>query len=151
MSDFYDSLETRDSEQRLQAQFKSIKTQLHQARQQTPAYQTLLADVDLNKINNENDFASLPLTRKSALLELQKAEPPFGGFAALSSARLRIYLPHPDQFTNPVATVSISGALRAHYMRLAFALATLFIIVFPITLHQLGRWSKAALAHLAAR
>ncbi len=66
MSNFYDSLETRDPGQRIQALFEAIKTQLQQAKQKAPAYLKLLADVDLKEITNEKEFASLPLTRKSA-------------------------------------------------------------------------------------
>jgi len=101
MNDFYDALEARDPEQRLQAQFDAIKSQLQHAKLKTPAYQKLLADVDLNTINNETDFASLPLTRKSALLELQKTDPPFGGFAALGSARLTSIFASPGPIYEP--------------------------------------------------
>jgi phenylacetate-CoA ligase len=115
MSDFYDSLETRDPEQRLQTQFETIKSQLQQAKQKAPAYQKLLANVDLNEINNESDFASLPLTRKSALLELQKTDPPFGGFAALSSARLTNIFASPGPIYEP-------GSDRIDFWRFARSL-----------------------------
>ena len=112
MSDFYDQLETRDPVQRLQAQFESIQSLLRHAKQKAPAYQKLLADIDLNEINNPGDFADLPLTRKSALLELQKADPPFGGFTAMSTARLTNIFASPGPIYEP-------GSDRSDFWRFA--------------------------------
>ena len=93
MSDFYDSLETRNPEQRQKALLELIGRQLEHASQKAVAYQALSTNIA--------SFTNLPLTRKSALLELQKTEPPFGGFVALSSARLTNIFASPGPIYEP--------------------------------------------------
>ena len=115
MTEFYDRLETRDPDERAQAQLATLQAQLQLAKQKAPAYRTLFADIDLNTINSEGGFASLPLIRKSALLELQKTEPPFGGYAALSSARLTNIFASPGPIYEP-------GSDRIDFWRFARSL-----------------------------
>ena len=81
MSDFYDELETRSTEEREQAQLTALRAQIEHARQNTQAYAASLAGVDAAAITDAAAFSALPLTRKSALIELQKAQRPFGGYA----------------------------------------------------------------------
>ncbi|MCP4494428.1 MAG: phenylacetate--CoA ligase [Gammaproteobacteria bacterium] len=80
MSEFYDQLETRDSQQRLQQQFEALGEQLKHAKHQASAYRQLAVE----DVTDWQSFSKLPVTRKSSLLELQKHEQPFGGFAANS-------------------------------------------------------------------
>ena len=84
MNEFYDNLETRDIQQRASEQLEALIQQLKHARQHAPAY----AELDIEAINSLEDFAKLPLTRKSSLLELQKDNPPFGGYSAIPAPRL---------------------------------------------------------------
>jgi len=87
MSEFYDQLETRDPEQRLESQFECILEQLRHAHENTVAYQQL----DVESVQDLTGFAQLPVTRKSALLEQQKDRPPFGGYAATSASITNIF------------------------------------------------------------
>ncbi|MXR37395.1 phenylacetate--CoA ligase family protein [Craterilacuibacter sinensis] len=65
-----------------------LPAQLSYAREQAPAYTALLSGLPLDAINNRAALASLPLTRKSALIAAQAARPPFGGYAAGKALRV---------------------------------------------------------------
>ena len=82
--DFYDDLETRDPEARERALFDALPGQLAHAKAQAPGYASLLEGVDPAAVDGRAALAALPVLRKSELTERQKADPPFGGFAALS-------------------------------------------------------------------
>ncbi|NNE62449.1 MAG: AMP-binding protein [Gammaproteobacteria bacterium] len=101
MSEYYDRLETSDAEQRLIYQFQTIRQQLELAKRKAPAYKHLLADVNIKDINNAADFAGLPLTRKSSLLELQKKDPPFGGYSTIAAGRLTNIFASPGPIYEP--------------------------------------------------
>jgi phenylacetate-CoA ligase len=82
MTEHFDTLETRDPEAREREQFAALRAQLTHAKANAPAYARLLAGVDTTAVTTRAALACLPVVRKSELLELQKAERPFGGFAA---------------------------------------------------------------------
>lgn len=96
MSEFYDQLETRDPEQRQAQHLKAIQRQLRHARQKAAAYKEISSD-----ITSLSDIASLPLTRKSSLLALQKNNPPFGGYSAISAGRLTNIFASPGPIYEP--------------------------------------------------
>jgi len=78
----FDTLETRDPALRERDLFSRLPAQVAHARANAPAYAKLLAGIDPAAVNSRAALAALPVTRKSELLELQKASRPFGGFAA---------------------------------------------------------------------
>jgi phenylacetate-CoA ligase len=80
---YLDALETRPHSERLAALLARLPAQLTHAKTSSPAYANLLADIDCQRITSLAALATLPLTRKSALLAAQQASPPFGGFAAV--------------------------------------------------------------------
>ena len=86
---FYDELETRAPEAREQAQFAALRALIANAKAKAPGWQRILADVDPAAVTDRAALAKLPLTRKSELIELQRAAPPFGGLATLAPGRLR--------------------------------------------------------------
>jgi phenylacetate-CoA ligase len=79
----YDALETRDPEQREQDLMVKLARQLTHAKEKSPYYRQLLAEVDPAAMTDRKALAALPLTRKCDLIELQKQRPPFGGLNAL--------------------------------------------------------------------
>ena len=83
MSSHYDTLETRDPEERERALSESLPRQIANAKTNAPAFAELLADVDPEKIASRDALAALPVLRKSELVERQAASPPFGGLAAV--------------------------------------------------------------------
>jgi phenylacetate-coenzyme A ligase PaaK-like adenylate-forming protein len=78
----FDTLETRDPEVRERAQIGALPARIALAMTRTRAYARIFSGVDPAAITSRSALAALPVTRKSDLLELQKAERPFGGFAA---------------------------------------------------------------------
>ena len=88
MSDFFDALETRSPAEREAAQMAALSAQVAHAQAHSTAFATILKGVNAASINSREALAKLPVTRKSELLELQKASraqggDAFGGFSAL--------------------------------------------------------------------
>ncbi|CAG0976361.1 phenylacetate-CoA ligase [Burkholderiales bacterium] len=82
MNTNFDALETRDPAQRERDLFSRLPIQLAHAKARTTAYAKLLRDIDPLAVDSREALARLPVTRKSELLNLQKADRPFGGFVA---------------------------------------------------------------------
>jgi phenylacetate-CoA ligase len=92
MSDFFDALETRDPSVR-EAHLLSALPALITRAQQASGWSTLLQGVVANDIHSRAALAQVPVTRKSALKELQQAALPFGGLTTTPSADLsRIFM-----------------------------------------------------------
>ena len=111
----YDSLETRAPEVREREQFARLVEHVRHAKATAPYFAALLQDVDPALIKDRAALAKLPVTRKSALVELQKARPPLGGLNAVPPGKLaRI-------FQSPGPTYDAEGTGR-DWWRLARAL-----------------------------
>jgi phenylacetate-CoA ligase len=82
MSQYFDTLETRDPEVRQRAQLARLPRQIAHAKRATKAFALILADIDPAEVTSREALAKVPVTRKSELLEMQKAARPFGGFSA---------------------------------------------------------------------
>jgi len=115
MTDYFDALETRDPELREREQFARLPLQLAHAKARAPAFARLLAGVDPAAIVSREALARLPVTRKSELLELQKADRPFGGLAAVRRGEAARVFASPGPIYEPEGR-------RADYWRLARAL-----------------------------
>ena len=81
MTDFYDTLETRDPAEREVELFSHLPDVLRKALA-APSYVERLKGVDPARITSRSALATLPVLRKSELPALHKAAPPFGGFVA---------------------------------------------------------------------
>jgi phenylacetate-CoA ligase len=83
----YDALESRPPEQREQALMAALPRVVAHARTNAPAFAKILEHVTPAAITTRDALASLPVTRKSELLERQKAArphgDPFGGFSTI--------------------------------------------------------------------
>lgn len=87
MTEFFDALETRSTDERATAQMTALSAQVAHARSATTAYAERLKDIDPSTITSREALARLPVTRKHELLECQRASragggDAFGGFAA---------------------------------------------------------------------
>ncbi len=92
-TDYYDSLETRDPQQREREQFAALRRQIANARHNAPYFAKLLAGAGAEDVTDRAALARLPVTRKSDLDMLQQAPPPFGGMTALPCGELsRVFL-----------------------------------------------------------
>jgi phenylacetate-CoA ligase len=89
----YDALETRDPAERERALFDALPLHLELARAASPYLRRVLEGIASREVTSRSALARLPLTRKSDLIELQRAAPPFGGLNATPPARLaRIFM-----------------------------------------------------------
>ena len=91
-SEHYDKLETRDEMTRSLALQMDLPKQIAHAKSSTAAYAEILADIDPASINSMQALATLPVTRKSDLIDRQAANRPFGGLAAAKPGEMvRVY------------------------------------------------------------
>jgi phenylacetate-CoA ligase len=111
----FDTLETRDPELRRKQQLASLRGQLAHAKANAAAFALRLADVDPDGITSLDALARLPVTRKSELADLQRANKPFGGLAATRYGEARRVFQSPGPLYEP------EGA-RPDYWRLARAM-----------------------------
>lgn len=119
MTDYYDKLEVRDPAEREQDLLAALPKQIAQAQTAAPAFAKILDGVKPADIASREALARLPVTRKSELLERQKAErarDPFGGFSAIHfGARM------PRVFASPGTIYEPEGE-ASDYWRTARAL-----------------------------
>ncbi|MDZ4355974.1 MAG: AMP-binding protein [Variovorax sp.] len=86
MTDHYDKLEIRDPAERERDLLAALPRQIAQAQTASPAFTKILDGVKPGDVTSREALTKLPVTRKSELLELQKArraDDPFGGFASI--------------------------------------------------------------------
>ena len=93
LTEYFDDLETRSADARESALAAALATQLAHARAHAPHYATL----------PDGPLASLPVTRKSALIEQQADAPPFGGVVATPFAGLARVFASPGPIYEPEA------------------------------------------------
>ncbi len=111
----FDSLETRDPQRREAQQFAAIRKQIANAQRHAPYFARALAGVNAADIKDRAALAKLPVTRKSDLIDLQKAQPPFAGMTALPVSELGRVFMSPGPMFDPEGK-------RADYWRLARAM-----------------------------
>ena len=104
MTDYYDSLETRDAGQREQALLAALPAQIAHAKTNAPGFARILADVDPQSVTTRAALARLPVTRKSDLGELQKQQPPLGGLNATPLDKLAKIFVSPGPVYEPEGT-----------------------------------------------
>lgn len=98
---YFDSLETRSSEERDSQMLRDLPNQIQHAKSNTPAYSALLDSINPQDINTFEALASLPVTRKSALSEAQAKLKPFGGYTTLSPGRMQKVFASPGPIYEP--------------------------------------------------
>jgi len=101
MSTFYDAMEVRSTQERVEHQFALLSDMLAQVLRQSPYYGELLAEfADLEEIDAAT-LARMPLTRKSDLQALQQEQPPFGRLTHLSPPVLTRLFASPGPIYEP--------------------------------------------------
>lgn len=79
---YYDSLETRDEQQRNQEQFLALADHIIYAKANSTYFAEILDGIDAKSVDGFEALSYLPVTRKSDLMAQQKKAPPFGGLNA---------------------------------------------------------------------
>ena len=87
LSDHYDARESIDPVERERALFRDLPRIITAART-APAWQAHLAEVDPASVTSRAALKKVPVLRKSALPELQKSSPPFGGLSVVPMSQL---------------------------------------------------------------
>ena len=113
--EFFDKLETRDPQQREAEQFAALRAQIANAQVAAPYFARVLAGVVAADIKDRAALARLPVTRKSDLIDLQKADLPFAGMTTLPQGKLGRVFMSPGPMFDPEGK-------RADYWRLARAM-----------------------------
>jgi phenylacetate-CoA ligase len=113
--EYYDDLETRDPAAREKAQFAALRELIGLAKAKAPGWARILKDADPAAVTDRKSLARLPVTRKSELTELQRADLPFGGLTTRPAGQLRRLFASPGPIYDPEGN-------RKDYWRMARAL-----------------------------
>ena len=112
---YYDRQEVRDAAEREVAIFHALPGLIRHALDNVPHLGELLAGIEPDAITSRAALAGLPILRKSELVALQRAHPPFGRLAATPIGRLaRLY-------ASPGPIYGLEG-MRPDYWRFARAM-----------------------------
>ncbi len=114
MGRYYDELEYRDPRARREARAVALPALIAAAKAKAPGWRAHLADVKPDEITSPEALAGLPILRKSALPEMQAADPPFGGLATQDPHAFERVLMSPGPIFEP-------EVLRPDYWRTARA------------------------------
>ena len=91
MTDYFDALDTEAPDAKETRLLSSLAGFLSAAIGDCPGVAKQLEGVDVTSVNTRADLQSLPVLRKTELMQSQSAKPPFGGFvkeSALSGTRV---------------------------------------------------------------
>lgn len=83
-SGYFDDLETRDPGAREADLMKQLPDQLAAAKDTAPYFAELFAGVETADVTSREALATLPVTRKSDLIERQAEDPPLGGLGGVA-------------------------------------------------------------------
>jgi phenylacetate-CoA ligase len=121
MSETFDALEARSPAEREAALLAALPAQIAHAKENSPAFAALLAEVDAASVTSRAALAKLPVIRKSELQERQQAARAaggnvFGGFSAIGYGAAM-----PRVFASPGPIYEPEGTGR-DYWRMARAI-----------------------------
>ncbi len=93
MTEFFDDLETRSADKREAALFSGMPDLIAHAKAKSSGWAKQLDGIDPKSVTDRDGLAKLPVFRKSMVGELQKSNPPFGGFASVEPGEFtRIFM-----------------------------------------------------------
>ena len=81
--------------------FEALRDRLGALHGKSHALARQIGDVDLSALRGPRDLALIPVLRKSALAEMQRADPPFGALAAAPTAAFRRLFASPGGIYEP--------------------------------------------------
>ncbi|MGN6462959.1 MAG: phenylacetate--CoA ligase family protein [Pseudolabrys sp.] len=113
MSEYYDALDTRSADARAHDPYARLRDTLRLALT-APGWARQLGRVDVDAINGPAALAKLPVLRKADLPQLQKDDPPFGGFNVTPPGRCKRLQMSPGPIFEPEGYgEDFGGAARA--------------------------------------
>ena len=116
MSEHYDSLETRSTDERETALANALPAQIAHAKANAPFFAEWLKDVDPAAVTSRAALAKLPVLRKAMLGAVQKKSPPMGGLLGVPlSQALHIFMSPGPIFEVDTADKDYFRGARAMY------------------------------------
>jgi len=115
--EFFDELEVMSAEARQRYQSQKLRQAVDHAYRHAPAAREILdrAGVNPGDIRTLSDLEKLPVTRKTDLIELQKADPPYGGFLAIPPEDVERVFISPGPIYEPLHTAAIKWFAKSFY------------------------------------
>jgi len=115
--EFFDELEVMAPEARERYLNQGLRQAVEHAYRHAPAAREILerAGVSPAEIQKVSDLEKLPITRKSDLIELQKANPPYGGFLAIPREEVERVFISPGPIYEPLHTGAIKWFAKAFW------------------------------------
>lgn len=143
-SPLYDALEGRDPALREAALMAALPAIIAAAMEGCPAYRDRLAGVRPDTVTDRRALAELPLTHKTELIELQRSNPPFGGFAAVPVSALRRVFVSPGPIYEPEARRPDYGRFARALFAAGFRAGDLVLNTFSYHLTPAGAMVESA-------
>ncbi len=115
--DFFDILETMTPGAREKYVQQRLRETIENAYANAPAARAVLdkAGVSPDEIRSVRDLERLPVTRKADLIELQRANPPYGGFLAIGPEEVERVFISPGPIYEPLQPSSIKWFAKSFY------------------------------------
>ena len=115
--DFFDKLEIMSPEEREAYLNQRLAEAVEHAYRYAPSAKEMLdrAGVSPSQIRTIKDLEKLPITRKTDLIELQKAKPPYGGFLTIPPEDVERVFISPGPIYEPLHTKNIKWFAKSFY------------------------------------
>jgi len=115
--EFFDELEVMPAEEREKYLDKKLSEAVDHAYHNAPAVRDIFdrAGVGPADIRRAKDLERLPITRKADVIELQRANPPYGGFLAIPPEDVERIFISPGPVYEPLHTSAIKWFAKSFY------------------------------------
>jgi len=115
--DFFDELEIMSPEERENYLNRHLAETIEHAYHYAPSAKEILdrAGVSPSEVHTIKDLEKLPITRKTNLIELQKAKPPYGGFLTIPPEEVERVFISPGPIYEPLHTQNIKWFAKSFY------------------------------------
>jgi len=115
--EFFDELETMSPAAREKYLDQKLSETVDNAYQHAPAVKEIFdrAGVSPNLIRTVKDLEKLPITRKTDLIELQKTNPPYGGFLAIPPEDVERVFLSPGPIYEPIQHAGIKWFAKSFW------------------------------------
>ena len=115
--EYFDELEIMPPAERKRYHNQKLAETIKHAYRQTPAAKEIMdgAGVNPDQVLTVKDLESIPITRKNDLIARQKADPPYGGFAAIPGEDIERVFLSPGPVYEPVQHSGIQWFAKAFW------------------------------------
>jgi len=116
-SEFFDKLEIMPAETRVKYQNEKLSQAVDHAYRYAPATKEIFdkAGVSPAQLRTVKDLEKLPIIRKTDLIELQRAKPPYGGFLTIPSEEVERVFLSPGPVYEPIQHTGIKWFAKSFW------------------------------------